>query len=224
MQRQPAPESRAIGASHTSQLPVHPPTGPAPLAAARFALRGPSRSVTAPVTRSSATDERESNRHAAPPQRSGVNCGALERLLAIFVRRGQDRCEVTTPTDTTAAVDEMEVAAALQSFVALLEDDDPRKRADIYTEDATFVMPGTPLIQGRAEMLRQLENGTLLRSVTLTPSAIEARDDLAYAYGLFTCIQNDSPVTLRFLMVLRKQTDGAWRIAREFLAADSPSS
>jgi ketosteroid isomerase-like protein len=24
-------------------------------------------------------------------------------------------------------------------------------------------------------------------------------------------------------MVLRKQTDGAWRIAREFLAADSPS-
>ena len=131
---------------------------------------------------------------------------------------------MTTPTDTTAAVDEMEVAAALQSFVTLLEDDDPRKRAAIYTEDATFVMPGTPLIQGRAEMLRQLEHGTLLRSVTLTPSAIEARDDLAYAYGLFTCIQNDSPVTLRFLMVLRKQTDGAWRIAREFLAADSPSS
>jgi ketosteroid isomerase-like protein len=131
---------------------------------------------------------------------------------------------LSTPIDTTASADEIEVAAALQSFVALLEDDDPRKRADIYTEDATFVMPGTPLIQGRAEMLRQLGNGTILRSVTLTPSAIEARDDLAYAYGLFTCIQNDSVVTLRFLMVLRKQTDGAWRVAREFLAADSPSS
>jgi ketosteroid isomerase-like protein len=151
-----------------------------------------------------------------------VNSGALERLLAIFVRRGQDRCEVTTPTDTTASVDEMEVAAALQSFVVLLEDDDPRKRAEIYTDDATFVMPGVALIQGRAEMLRRLENGTVLRSVTLTPSTIEARDDLAYAYGLFTCIQNDNLVTLRFLMVLRKQTDGAWRIAREFLAADSP--
>lgn len=131
---------------------------------------------------------------------------------------------MTRKINTTASVDEVEVAAALQSFVALLEDDDPRKRADLYTEDATFAMPGTPLIQGRAEMLRQLENGTILRSVTLTPSAIEARDDLAYAYGLFTCIQNDSPVTLRFLMVLRKQTDGAWRVAREFLAADSPSS
>jgi ketosteroid isomerase-like protein len=58
----------------------------------------------------------------------------------------------------------------------------------------------------------------VLRSVTITPSAIEVRDGLAYAYGLFTCIQNDSRTTLRFLMVLRKQADGAWRVAREFLA------
>jgi len=131
---------------------------------------------------------------------------------------------MTTPAPPTASADELDVAAALQSFVALLEDDDPRKRADIYTEDATFVMPGTPLIEGRAEMLRQLEKGTLLRSVSLTPTAIEARDDLAYAYGLFSCIQNDRPVTLRFLMVLRKQADGAWRVAREFLASDNATA
>jgi ketosteroid isomerase-like protein len=144
--------------------------------------------------------------------------------LRVVVCRCQDRWAVTTTGDRPASVGETEVAAALQSFVALLEDDDPRRRADIYAEDATFVMPGMPVIQGRAEMLTQLENGTLLRSVTLTPSAIEVREDLAYAYGLFTCIQNDSPVTLRFLMVLRKQTDGAWRVAREFLAPDSPSA
>jgi ketosteroid isomerase-like protein len=131
---------------------------------------------------------------------------------------------MTTPAPTKASADELDVAAALQSFVGLIEDDGPRKRADIYTEDATFVMPGTPLIEGRAEMLRQLENGTMLRSVSLTPTAIEARDDLAYAYGLFSCIQNDRPVTLRFLMVLRKQADGAWRVAREFLASDSATA
>lgn len=59
--------------------------------------------------------------------------------------------------------------------------------------------------------------------MTITPSIIEARDDLAYAYGLFTCVQDEHPVTLRFLMVLRKEADGAWRIAREFLAAESPT-
>jgi ketosteroid isomerase-like protein len=123
---------------------------------------------------------------------------------------------MTGTTDVTA-VDE--VAAALQGFIPLLEDTDPRQRAYIYTEDATFVMTGAPLLQGRAEMLRQLERGTLLRSVTLTPSTIEARGDLAYACGLFTCVQDDRPVTLHFLMVLRKGTDGAWRIAREFLVA-----
>jgi hypothetical protein len=72
-----------------------------------------------------------------------VNSGALERLLAIFVRRGQARCEVTTPTDTTASVDEMEVAAALQ-FVVLLEDDDPRKGAEIYTDDAPLSCRESP--------------------------------------------------------------------------------
>ena len=121
-------------------------------------------------------------------------------------------------TETMDAAAVGEVAAALQGFIPLLEDPDPRRRAEIYTEDATFVMPGTSL-QGRAEMLRQLESGTLLRSVTLAPSTIEVRDDLAYACGLFSCVQEDSPVTLHFLMVLRKQTDGAWRIAREFLVA-----
>jgi len=53
----------------------------------------------------------------------------------------------------------------LQSFVPLLEDDDPRKRADIYTEDATFVMPGTPVIQGRAD-IDQSVNGIAATSGT----------------------------------------------------------
>ena len=128
---------------------------------------------------------------------------------------------MTPPTESSASADELDVAAALQSFVALLEDDDPRKRADMYTEDAIFLMHGARVIHGRADMLRQLESSTTLSSVTLTPSTIEARDDLAFADGLFSCIQNDRRVTLRFLMVLRKQADGAWRVAREFLAADS---
>jgi ketosteroid isomerase-like protein len=59
--------------------------------------------------------------------------------------------------------------------------------------------------------------------VTIAPSIIEARGDLAYAYWLLTCVQDECAVELHFLMVLRKEKDGAWRIAREFLAADSPT-
>jgi ketosteroid isomerase-like protein len=135
-----------------------------------------------------------------------------------------------TASIETPLFDEAEVASALQSFVIVLEDPDPRKRASIYTEDATFLMPGAPLLQGREEMLQRLANGTVLRSVTITPYKIEGRHDLAYAHGLFTCSTEGTeerpggPVALRFLMVLRKELDGAWRIAREFLGAESPSS
>jgi ketosteroid isomerase-like protein len=130
---------------------------------------------------------------------------------------------VTRAMDKTTQDKVAAIAEALQGFIPALEDADPRQRAYIYTEDATFAMPGAPLLQGRAEMLRRLESGTPLRSVTITPSIIEARDDLAYAYGLFSCVQDERPVTLRFLMVLRNEADGAWRIAREFLAAESPT-
>jgi ketosteroid isomerase-like protein len=130
---------------------------------------------------------------------------------------------VTRAADKTTRDEAAAIAEALQGFIPALEDADPRQRAYIYTEDATFAMPGAPLLQGRAEMLRRLESGTPLRSVTITPSIIEARDDLAYAYGLFSCVQDERPVTLRFLMVLRNEADGAWRIAREFLAAESPT-
>ena len=70
---------------------------------------------------------------------------------------------MTRATDTTAPDEVAAIAAALQGFIPALEDVDPRQRAYIYTEDATFAMPGAPLVQGREEMLRRLESGTQLR-------------------------------------------------------------
>jgi hypothetical protein len=53
---------------------------------------------------------------------------------------------VTRATDTTEPDEVAAITAALQAFVPVLEDADPRQRAYIYTEDATFVMPGAPLL------------------------------------------------------------------------------
>jgi ketosteroid isomerase-like protein len=114
-----------------------------------------------------------------------------------------------------------EVSAALESFVPLLEDTDPTARASIYADDATFAMPGV-LVEGRAAMLARLEDGTILEAVTLTPRAIERRDDLAYAYGDFGCTIQGQGVAMRFLMALRKETDGNWRIVCEFLLDVNP--
>jgi ketosteroid isomerase-like protein len=130
---------------------------------------------------------------------------------------------VTGVPDTTAPDEVAAITAALQGFVPVLEDPDPRQRAYIYTEDATFAMPGAPLLQGRGGDASPTGEG---HAASLGDDhAFDNRGarDLAYAYGLFTCIQDERPVTLHFLMVLRKEADGTWRIAREFLAAESPT-
>jgi ketosteroid isomerase-like protein len=148
-----------------------------------------------------------------------VRVGVAKRALDARAICGHDGWV----TDRMQITDTAEVAAALESFVALLEDPDPQARAFIYTEDATFAMPGI-LVEGRRAMLERLKSGTILESVTLTPHVIERRDDLGYAYGSFSCSDRGRPVAMRFLMVLRKEPDGKWRIAREFLADEVSSS
>ena len=120
-------------------------------------------------------------------------------------------------------VHEAEIRETLQSLVGILEDADLKKRAYAYTEDATFVMSGATPVHGREEMLRRLETGARLSSVQITPHTIEGEGRLASVYGHFACLAGRTdaspgiPATLYFLMVLRKEQDGAWRIAREFL-------
>lgn len=120
--------------------------------------------------------------------------------------------------------DESELVDTLQSLVGVLEDLDPKQRVYAYTKDATFIMPGVPPVHGREEMLQRLETGEVLWDVTITPYNIDGCHDVAYADGLLTCIvgrtEDSSGVAtaMLFLMVLRKESDGVWRIAREFLS------
>jgi ketosteroid isomerase-like protein len=120
--------------------------------------------------------------------------------------------------------DEAEIRAAERSVVALLEDPDVSKRAYAYTEDAIFCMSGVPVIQGRQEMLSR--PNTQLFSVSLKPEATEGHGNLAYVYGHFSCFigrtagSAGTPIDRRFLMVWRKEADGIWRIAKEFLNPD----
>jgi len=117
--------------------------------------------------------------------------------------------------------DPAEIRAAERSVVAMLEDPDVSKRAYAYTEDATFCRSGVPVVQGRQEMLNRTK--TQLFDVLLEPHITEGHGNLACVYGRFSCLVGRTPaspgtsVALRFLIVWRKEADGVWRIAREFL-------
>jgi ketosteroid isomerase-like protein len=127
-------------------------------------------------------------------------------------------------TTTDFTFDPEEIRAAERSLVALLEDPDVGKRVTAYAEDAIFVMSGAPAVHGRDEMTRRTK--TQLFSVSLTPYSTEGHGRLACVYGLFTGVigrtaySEGQAVAMRFLILWRKESDGVWRIAKEFLNTD----
>ena len=95
---------------------------------------------------------------------------------------------------------------------------------DSYTDDAIFVGPGAPAIEGRAALL------AVAPQISISSMEIEVQStlgagDLAATCGRASWVSGPkgsdaSTVRRRFLMVWRRDLDGAWRIAREMLNED----
>jgi ketosteroid isomerase-like protein len=130
---------------------------------------------------------------------------------------------VTTPPPLNTEFDSAEIREAERLVVQALEDTDTTKRVYFYTEAATFVIPGIPVVEGRDVFLRRAKTTVPLTSVMTTPLVTEGDGRLAYVYGHVSWENGpDAPVgsertTIRCLMVWRKEADGQWRIVREFL-------
>jgi ketosteroid isomerase-like protein len=115
------------------------------------------------------------------------------------------------------------IRAAEKRLAESFEDPDPAAWVDCYTEDAVFVGPGAPAIQGRDALLAvapQIE----MSSVEISADTTIGAGDFAATSGRASWVSGppDSGPTIRrrFLMVWRRDPDGQWRIAREFLNED----
>ena len=118
-----------------------------------------------------------------------------------------------------------EIRAAERKIIALLEDEDVNKRVAAYTVDAIFVMDGVPPVHGRDELLKRKK--TRLFDVSLVPHSTEGNEKIACVYGVFTGFvgrtesSKGQKISMRFLILWRKESDGVWRIAKEFLTTDA---
>ena len=77
--------------------------------------------------------------------------------------------------------DPEEIRSAERHLIALLEDSDTGKRVMSYTEDAVFMMPGEPPIEGREQMRSRAK--TRLHSVSLIPLTTEGNERFASVYA-----------------------------------------
>ena len=91
---------------------------------------------------------------------------------------------------------------------------------DHYTDDAIFVGPGAPAIEGRDALLA-IAPALSMSAVEIVADSIIGTDDLAVALGRGSWNGRDGErVRRRFLMAWRRE-DGRWRLAREMLTDDA---
>jgi ketosteroid isomerase-like protein len=127
--------------------------------------------------------------------------------------------ELALPSSDIAAIRETEKALA-EAF----ESPDPAAWVDFYTDDAIFVGPGAPAIEGRSTFL-EVAPEVGMSSVEIVAESILGTGDFAASLGRASWVSrasgSDAPrVRRRFLMVWRREPDGRWRIAREMLNED----
>lgn len=116
------------------------------------------------------------------------------------------------------------IRAAEKALAEAFEAPDPGAWVDFYTEDAIFVGPGAPAIEGRSAFLDAARVVTISSMEIAVDSTLGA-GDFAATVGRANWVSgpkgSDAPtLRRRFLMVWRREPDGRWRIARELLNED----
>ena len=122
-------------------------------------------------------------------------------------------------TSDISAIRDAERALA-QAF----ESPDPTAWVDSYTDDAIFVGPGMPAIEGRRALL-EVAPQVSISSMEIAADSTIGTGDLAATLGRATWVSGPKGsdavrVRRRFLMIWRRDLDGAWRITREMLNED----
>lgn len=121
--------------------------------------------------------------------------------------------------------DEAEIRAAERALEQALQALDPTTWVYSYTEDAVFVAPGAPAVQGRAALLQMARAMKPLSSVSIQPIRTEGSANLATVYGHASWVSGKPPdaghvTKVRLIIVWRKEADGQWRVAQELLNAE----
>ena len=118
-------------------------------------------------------------------------------------------------------------AASLRAIAAKQVD----ATVSFYDEQASILMPNAPIVTGREEIRRAWEQMFAIPGFTLAPKTtkieVARSGDLAYTEGTYQFMANDSqgkPVSDRgkFVVVWKKQTDGAWKIVADIWNSDTP--
>jgi uncharacterized protein (TIGR02246 family) len=108
-----------------------------------------------------------------------------------------------------------------QAFSAL----DGAAMAEYFTEDAVWLPPGAPALEGRAAIVAFLTADEFLSS-SYDPVTVEGRADLAYVRGTYTLKGTMAGQTFddvgKYVEICKKQPDGSWLVSVLIWNSDPP--
>jgi ketosteroid isomerase-like protein len=135
-------------------------------------------------------------------------------------------CQAVPATLSEADIAALRAAAATFAQDALARRDSAT--AAQYTENAVFMTPNQPAVEGRAAIRAWFESFPPITAFSLTVVEVDGRGDLAYVrgnYALTIAASGRTPAISdhgKFLEVRRKQADGSWLMALDIFNSDVP--
>ena len=123
----------------------------------------------------------------------------------------------------------MDMKKMLEDFHAAYNDafnrGDAAGCAAFFSEDVALLPPNQPMIRGREAFeesyrarMNQDSGGT--HSNTLVEYGVEG--DLAYEIGTFAVTGTNPPEQGKFVNILRRQSDGTWKVTVSIFNSDTP--
>ncbi len=146
--------------------------------------------------------------------------------LLVFATGG---CAPTTDVEA----DEAAIRETTNEWMNAANAKDVERLVDLYAADASLFPPNAPLVTGKGAIgtvwSEFIESPGFATSLQTTKVEISRAGDLAYMVGTFEDTMNDpegNPVTDRgkWVVTLKKQPDGAWKIVADIWNSDLPAT
>ena len=118
-----------------------------------------------------------------------------------------------------------EIVAANRNFATYFNAGDSAAVANLYTEDAKFMMNGAPAIVGR-DNIQSVLSGIMQSGITrvdLTTVDVWGTEDLVTEEGQLSLYAGDTKADQGKYMVLWKRVDGEWKLFRDIFNSDMPA-
>ena len=131
-------------------------------------------------------------------------------------------------SSTLSHEDVAEIKEIAQSYEQSVIDGNWNAFAALFTENAVYMAPNEPIVEGRAALREWLESYPAFPDTTLTADVIDGRDDLAFVRGTVSLTmpvdgaEEPRKDIMKYLWIVMKQPDRNWQIALESFSSDLP--